>query len=65
MRTNIYIDDRLMSDALALTGLRTKRAAVEHALQELIRKYQRLAVLELRGIGWEGDLDAMRTDIDA
>jgi Arc/MetJ family transcription regulator len=29
MRTNIEIDDELMATALRLSGLRTKRAAVE------------------------------------
>ena len=29
MRTNIVIDDKLMADALRLTGLKTKREAVE------------------------------------
>jgi Arc/MetJ family transcription regulator len=29
MRTNIVIDDQLMADALKLSGLQTKREAVE------------------------------------
>jgi Arc/MetJ family transcription regulator len=31
MRTNIEIDDELMRQALAASGLRTKRAVVEEA----------------------------------
>lgn len=31
MRTNVEIDDKLMAEALKLTGLPTKKAAVEEA----------------------------------
>lgn len=37
MRTNIVIDDSLMEDALKLTGLKTKKEAVELGLKMLIR----------------------------
>jgi Arc/MetJ family transcription regulator len=36
MRTNIEIDDQLMTRAMELTGLRTKRAVVDAALRALI-----------------------------
>lgn len=36
MRTNIVIDDNLMTDALQITGLKTKREAVELGLKTLI-----------------------------
>ncbi len=64
MRTNIEIDDVLMRDALAASGARTKREVVEEGLRTLIQIRGQRRLLELRGIGWEGDLDAMRTDID-
>lgn len=65
MRTNIDIDDALLAEALELTGLTTKKAAVEQALQHLVRHYRRKkAWEELRGMGWDGDLDEMRRDID-
>lgn len=64
MRTNIDIDEGLMNDALALTGARTKREVVEEGLRELIRLRRQRRLTELRGLGWDGDLDAMRTDID-
>lgn len=61
MRTNIDIDDALIAEAMKLTGLPTKKAAVEKALQDLVGHYSRKkAWEELRGMGWEGDLDAMR-----
>ncbi|MES2339562.1 MAG: type II toxin-antitoxin system VapB family antitoxin [Pseudomonadota bacterium] len=62
MRTNIDIDETLMRDALAITGKRTKREVVEEGLRTLIRLKSQRKLLELRGIGWDGDLDAMRTD---
>jgi Arc/MetJ family transcription regulator len=37
MRTNIDIDDELMRKAIAATGLRTKKAAVEEGLKLLVR----------------------------
>ncbi len=61
MRTNIEIDDRLMSEVLRLTGVRTKREAVDLALRELVARHRQLGVLKLRGrVSWEGDLEASR-----
>ena len=37
MRTNIDIDDKLMSATIKATGLRTKKETVELALQTLLR----------------------------
>lgn len=61
MRTNIEIDDRLMREVLRLTGLQTKREAVDFALREVVARHRQLGVLKLRGrIRWEGDLEASR-----
>lgn len=63
MRTNIDIDDDLMAEAMKATGKKTKKATVEEALRMVVRQAgQRRALEELRGIGWEGDLDEMRND---
>ena len=63
MRTNIVIDDQLMSDALRLTGLKTKKEAVEEGLRTLVRLAQQAELRALRGqIKWVGDLDEMRAD---
>ena len=37
MRTNIEIDDELLSQAMTATGLATKRATVEEGLRLLVR----------------------------
>ncbi len=61
MRTNIEIDDKLLSQAMAATGLSTKRATVEEGLRLLVRLHkQSEALAKLKGLGWDGDLDEMR-----
>ncbi len=63
MRTNIVIDDKLMKDALELSGFRTKKAAVEAGLKLLVRFSRQTRVKEFRGkLEWSGALDRMRTD---
>jgi Arc/MetJ family transcription regulator len=63
MRTNIEIDDKLMAQALKVTGLPTKRAVVEEGLRQLVRvRKQAQALKALRGLGWEGDLNEVRQD---
>lgn len=61
MRTNIELDDKLMAEAMAASGLKTKKATIEEALRALVRRHrQTKAIGDLAGIGWDGDLDAMR-----
>ncbi len=61
LRTNIDLDDELMARAMAATGLPTKKATVEEGLRLLVRRHeQKKAFAELKDMGWEGDLDAMR-----
>ena len=63
MRTNIVIDDDLMANVLKMTGLRTKREAVELGLKTLIRLKQQERIRQFRGsLSWQGDLDEMRSD---
>ena len=63
MRTNIVIDDKLMKDALRLTGAKTKREAVELGLQTLVRLNRQAEARQYKGkLKWEGNLDDMRTD---
>jgi Arc/MetJ family transcription regulator len=61
MRTNIDIDDELLTQAMAAAGTTTKKATVEHALRQLVDNHRgRQAIANLRGLGWEGNLDEMR-----
>jgi Arc/MetJ family transcription regulator len=62
VRTNIDIDDDLLAEAQRIAGTPTKRATVDYALRELVRRRQRCSVLDLRGeVAWEGDLDGSRS----
>jgi Arc/MetJ family transcription regulator len=65
MRTNIEIEDELMTEALRLTGLKTKRAVVEAGLRILIRLKRQEDILHLAGkVQWEGNLDESRQGRD-
>ena len=63
MRTNIVIDDKLIRETLRLTGLKTKREAVELGLRTVVRLRRQEQIRRFRGkLQWQGDLEAMRTD---
>lgn len=63
MRTNIVINDELMKQVLKLTGLKTKREAVELGLKTLLKLKQQQKIRQFRGkLAWEGSLDDMRRD---
>ena len=63
MRTNIVIKNDLMNQALKLTGIKTKREAVEAGLELLIKLARQERIRAARGkLRWEGNLDAMRRD---
>lgn len=58
MRTNIVLDENLVSEAMRLSGSKTKREVVDLALRELIRSKKKLDLLELVGeIDLEPDFD--------
>ncbi len=60
-RTNIVLDDTLVACCQNATGIKTRRALIEHALQELLRHERQKKVLELKGtVQWEGDLATWR-----
>ncbi len=61
MRTNIDIDDKLMKQAMKATRTATKKATVEAALRLAVEMHRQDKALQgLWGIGWDGDLDALR-----
>ena len=63
MRTNIDINDELMQEAMEVSQLKTKKAAVELALKEYINMARRQDLASMFGqVIWEGDLSQMRTD---
>jgi Arc/MetJ family transcription regulator len=61
MRTNIEIDDQLLSEAMRSSRARTKKAAVEAGLRLLVKTHSQTAIRQLRGkVQWEGDLNESR-----
>lgn len=50
-RTNIVLDDKLVRRAMKKAGVKTKREAVEAALQAFVREPDYAALLALRGSG--------------
>jgi len=60
-RTNVVLDDNLVEDCLKATGIKTRRALIDHALRELLRHESQTKILDLKGkILWQGDLTKWR-----
>lgn len=58
MATNLDIDPRLIDQALAVSGERTKKAAVTRALQEFVARRRQKRVLDLMGqLEWDDSFD--------
>ena len=58
MPTNLNIDDALLAEALRLSGKRTKREAVDAALQEYVSRRKQRGILELFGkLEWDPGYD--------
>jgi len=49
MATNLALDQALLDRAFAISGERTKRAAVTRALEEFIARREQAGMLELLG----------------
>ncbi|MDX9763305.1 MAG: type II toxin-antitoxin system VapB family antitoxin [Desulfomonilia bacterium] len=60
-RTNIVLDDNLVHECMKVTGIKTQKALIDHALRELLRREKQTKILELKDkIVWEGNLDEWR-----
>jgi len=60
-RTNVVVDDELIEECQALTGIRTRRALIDYALHEVRRRGRQKRLLALKGkVKWEGDLAEWR-----
>lgn len=63
MRTNVVVDDHLMESALKVSGLRTKKDAIEEGLKLLVQLRSQKGIKRYRGkLKWTGNLDEMRLD---
>jgi Arc/MetJ family transcription regulator len=62
-RTNLVLDERLLSEATRVLGAKTYSGAVNTALEEVIRLKKIQGLSQFFGSGvWEGDLAEMRED---
>ena len=62
-RTNVVLDDNLVEDCIKATGIKTRKALIDHAIKELLRHENQIKILDLKGnINWEGNLDEWRQD---
>jgi len=60
-RTNVVLDDELVEKCRKLTGIPTRRALIDYALRELVRRGRQKRLLDLKGsVVWEGDLATWR-----
>jgi Arc/MetJ family transcription regulator len=60
-RTNVVLNDELVSKCRKATGIKTQRELIDHALRELLRHERQKKILELKGkVRWEGDLAQWR-----
>ena len=58
MPTNLALDDKLIDEARSLGGHRTKREAVNKALEEYVARRKRRQVVKLFGqVEWDPDYD--------
>lgn len=58
MPTNLNLDDALLDEALKLSGKKTKREAVNAALQEYVSRRKQRRILELFGqLDWDPRYD--------
>ncbi len=65
-RTNVNIDDQACAEVMRRYRLSTKREAINFALRTLAAEPATLEeALAMRGSGWDGDLEAMRSGREA
>jgi Arc/MetJ family transcription regulator len=61
-RTNVELDEKLLSLGKKLTGIKTSKDLLNFALKQLVRHQNQKRILEFEGkIDWRGDLESMRS----
>ena len=63
-RTNVVVDERLLTRVIQLDGLRTKREAIDFALRRTLAASDdpHARALGLEGSGWASDLATLRDE---
>lgn len=60
-RTNLELDEELVTEAMRRYGLPSRRAAVDFALRRLVGDTMtRQEALAMEGAGWDADLNEIR-----
>lgn len=63
-RTNVVLDDRLLDEAVRISGERTYARTIERALSEMVQRAKAREIVRLAGSGlWSGDLSEMRGEL--
>ena len=61
-RISLEIDEKACAEVMRRYGISTKKEAINFALRRMAGEPMTVEEVDLfRGIGWEGDLDEMRT----
>ena len=61
MKTTIEIDDKILKDALEISGEKSNETLLELVLKEYVRKNNQKKLLKFRNSKiWEGNLEEMR-----
>jgi len=62
-RTNIVLDEKLISEVMTLTGATTKREAIHISLAAFVKRAARQKILRHRAAGtWAENLAQLRED---
>jgi hypothetical protein len=62
MKTTVELENKLIDEAMTISGQNTPGSVIVMALQEYIRANNRKKILLYRGKNiWEGNLNEMRT----
>jgi Arc/MetJ family transcription regulator len=63
MKTHVEITDAVLEEVMRMGHFTSKKAAINTALEEYLRRLKRLDLLAMRGnVPWVGDLDALRAE---
>ncbi len=49
MRTNVVLDDKIIEEAMKVSGAKTKKEVISKALKEFVETRKRLNLLDLEG----------------
>jgi len=63
MRTQIDLDEKLLTQVVQMGQFNSKKAAIQAALTEFVKTLKSRELLALRGqIEWQGDLNQLRAN---